>query len=158
MSNSFLVFLVLLLAGGGGAYWYIHKDDNRLRLDTCTLRGKSGVIEDGATIEALDNLKLNVTVRGCTADSSQMCKANVRANIEGPSKSVKFMAYSSKGLLQELNTMEPFTFRKNSAITSMEVPAEAEGWAPGEYTVTVVAEDLNANKKVEKKFKFTSKF
>lgn len=149
MSKSFVFFLFLLLAGGGGAYWYIHKDDNRLRMDACSLRSRSGPIEDGSTIDASEPLKLQVTLRGCTADSSQMCKANIKAEIEGPSKTASFVG---------LNSSEPFSFRKNSAITSMEAEAQGVGFSPGDYTVTITAEDLNAHKSVEKKFKFNSNF
>jgi len=148
MSKSFVIFLLLLLAGAGGAYWYLHKDDNRLRMDVCNLRSRSGPIHDGATIEASDTLKLQVSLRGCTADPGQMCKANIKASIEGPSKTAEFIG---------LDSDTPFSFRKNSALTSMEAQAEGTGFTPGDYTVTVSAEDLVAHKAVEKKFKFTSK-
>lgn len=148
MTKSFLIFIILVLIGGAGAHWYLHKDDNRLRMDACQLRASGGPIADGATISAADTLKLQVTLRGCTADSSQMCKANIKANIVGPSKTAEFTG---------LNSALPFSFRKNSAITSMEAQAEGTGFTPGDYIVTITAEDLNANKTVEKKFTFSTR-
>ena len=156
MSRSFVAIVLLLVLGAGGGYWFIHKDDNRLRMDACSLRGRMGEITDGMTISPMDKVQLDVTMRGCTADGSQMCLANVVANIAGPSKDVVFRGFGPDGV-EPLNDNKPFKFRKNSAITSMEVHAEASGFPPGDYTVTVVGSDLNAHKTVEKQFKFSSK-
>ena len=162
MSKTFLVLLLLALAGGFFGYQYIHRDDDRLRMDNFQLRGqKTGLISDGTTVSSGEGIKLVLSLRGCEADFQGMCKATVRVNIEGPANSVHFKG-AQRGAggqveIVDLNQLEPLVFRKNSAITSMEVTSEANPFPPGDYQVTVVAEDLVRNTKVENKVKFTSK-
>lgn len=154
MTKSFLTFLLLLLVGGLGGYWYLHQDDNRLRMDVCQLRGKQGPLSDGATLHVGDPLQLTVTLRGCRADSVQICKAQVSTRVEGPVKSLPFLALGPTGKPVDLNELAPFDFRKNSPLTSMEVKAAGQAPPPGAYLLTVVAEDLVAHRKVEKQFRF----
>ena len=154
MTKSFLTFLWLLLFCGLGGYWTLHRDDNRLRMDVCQLHARQGPLIDGASVRAGEPLQLRVSLRGCRADSAQMCKAQLSTQVDVPDKNLSFRALGSGGKLVDLNQLEPFGFRKNSPLTSMEVNAAGEAPAPGDYTVTVVAEDLVGHKKVQKQFRF----
>ena len=123
-------------------------------MDVCQLRGSQGPVVEGATISGSEPLQLRVSLRGCKADSAQMCKAQLITRVDGPGRTLSFQALGPGGKLIDLNELEPFVFRKNSPLTSMEVTAAAEVISPGDYTVTVVAEDLVAHTSVEQQFRF----
>ena len=146
MSRKIFIALLTLVLGGCR--------DNSLRFDTCQLRAAAGEVQDGGVIGSMDGVRLRATVRGCQSDSHEMCKAKVTAEIR-PASKVQFQV--QKDGMVDQNSLEPTTFKKNSDLTSLEVSAEAYSFPPGEYTVTIKAEDLVANKTLEKKIKFTSK-
>lgn len=161
MSKTFVFLILLVAVSGVGGYFYMHRDDNRLRMDNLQLRAeKAGPITDGTVISPSERVRLTLSLRGCKADGRQMCSAKVTTKVEGPG-AVKFMGAEKgpDGTLREveMNSLPPFEYRKNSAITSMEVQDVAPGFPPGDYTVTVIAEDLVGKKTTEQKFKLSSK-
>jgi len=159
VSKGFLIILLLVIAAAGGGYWYSQKDVNRLRLDNFTLRGsQSGVAAaEPVTFKRGETLSLVYSMRGATAGPGGNCKVTMSVKVSGPGR-VVFMQ-SLKGpegtVTADLSNDTPAEYRKNTAITSLEVNAKATVDKEGQYELVVQVRDEVADKNLTKKVPFT---
>lgn len=159
MSRTSVILILLVVLGAAGAYRYVHRDDNRLRLDDVHWRCPSvGELQEGGNLEESKDLAVSFSLRGCTPTSDSMCKVQFRSEVSGPPQTVpvKVQVRGPRGKeLIPLDQLGPIPFRKNSPTTSMNFGAVLSGFQPGAYQLSIIAEDLNSKAKVQTKIGIT---